>query len=123
MMYFLILFCLALGLIGVFLLTIPESSFNFARKYFRMNVFQYGVGVFSILIAVAFYLGATTSKLPSAIEIFALFSLMGGVITLVLPNTDFNELISWELRIMSPYGRAIGVVYLLIGAGLAYTVL
>ena len=48
---------------------------------------------------------------------------MGGVITLVLPNTDFNELISWELRIMSPYGRAVGVVYLLIGAGLAYTVL
>jgi hypothetical protein len=123
MIYFLFLFCLSLGLIGVFLLTIPESSFNFARKYFRTNVFQYCVGIFSILVSVAFYFGAATAKLPSAIEIFSLFSLMGGVITLVLPNTDFSGLISWELKIMSPYGRTVGVIYLLISAGLAYTVL
>lgn len=64
-----------------------------------------------------------TSKLLSAIGILSFFPLFGGVITLVLPRTNFNGLASWEVRIMPLYGHAVGVIFLLIGADLAYMAL
>lgn len=98
----------------------PESTFDFVRKHFLSTRFQYGVGILSLILAVAIYYASPELKFPRLFEIIALMSLAGGVIVFALPPADFKGLISWELRIVAPYSRILGIWYILIGGFLVY---
>jgi len=111
-----------LVIIAIILLIKPEIGFDFARKHFLSKGFQYGGSVFSVALAAPFYFASATSNFPALLEIFALFSLAGGVICIVLPPEDFRSIISWELRVFVPYGRVLGIWYGLIGGFLIYAV-
>lgn len=119
-MYILIPLGILLFVIAALLLAIPEAGFEFGRKHFLSSSFQYGIGALSIVLSVAIYYSASTTKFPTVFEIFALISMIRGVISVALPPSDFKSIVSWELKVFSPYGRVIGVLYALIGGFLIY---
>ncbi|MDB3908664.1 hypothetical protein N9390_03945 [Gammaproteobacteria bacterium] len=116
----LILLGITLAIIAIFLLLKPEAGFDFARKYFLKSGFQYGTVAASLILAVAIYYSAASSKFPALFEMLALFSIVGGVICVLLPPSIFKSIVSWELNIFSPYGRLLGICYGLLGGFLLY---
>ena len=119
-MYTLILLGISLGGIAILLLLKPEAGFEFVRKYFLKPGFQYGTVAASLILAIAIYYSAASSKFPALFEMLALFSVVGGVICVLLPPTVFKCIVSWELNTLSPYGRLLGICYGLLGGFLLY---
>ena len=119
-MYTLILLGITLGIIAIFLLLKPETGFDFGRKYFLKPGFQYGTVAASLILAVAIYYSAASSKFPAFFETLALFSILGGIICAFLPPTVFKKIVSWELKTLSPSGRLLGICYGLLGGFLLY---
>ena len=119
-MYTLILLGISLGGIAILLLIKPEAGFEFGRKYFLKSGFQYGTVAASLILAIAIYYSAASSKFPALFEMLALFSIVGGVICVLLPPTVFKSIVSWELNTLSPYGRLLGICYGLLGGFLLY---
>jgi hypothetical protein len=119
-MYTLILLGISLGGIAILLLLKPEAGFEFGRKYFLKSGFQYGTVAASLILAIAIYYSAASSKFPALFEMLALFSIVGGVICVLLPPTVFKGIVSWELKTLSPWGRPLGICYGLLGGFLIY---
>ena len=122
MNFVIVLLGATLVIIAMILLIKPEIGFDFARKHFLSKGFQYGISVFSVVLAAPFYLASATSNFSALFEIIALFSLVGGVCCIVLPPEDFRSIISWELRVFAPYGCVLGIWYGLIGGFFIYAV-
>jgi hypothetical protein len=119
-MYTLILLGISLGGIAILLLLKPEAGFEFGRKYFLKPGFQYGTVAASLILAIAIYYSAASSKFPALFEMLALFSVVGGLICVLLPPAVFKSIVSWELNTLSPYGRLLGICYGLLGGFLLY---
>ncbi|MFT4887104.1 MAG: hypothetical protein ACJA2D_001815 [Pseudohongiellaceae bacterium] len=119
-MYTFTLLGIVTGMAAIVLLVKPKVGFDFGHKYFLTSAFQYGAVVLSLLLAVALYYSSSTSKFPAFFEIFSLFVLSGGVICLLLPPSYFKEIVSWELKTFSPYGRILGLFYGIIGGFFIY---
>ena len=121
MMTIIILLGIIIGAVAVVLLIKPEVCFEFGGKYFLSSKFQYGMGIFRLFLAMTFYFLASVSKFPIFFGVVALFMLVRGVTCLVLPAADFRDLVSWALRVFSPYGRFVGVCFAFVGGFLIYT--
>ena len=119
-MYVLILLGLFIGIFSVLLLSRPEIGFDFGRKHFFSPLFQYGVGFFSIFLAAAIYYVAAESKFPELFQIIALFSMVGGIVVTILPQKDFQSIVSWELETFLPYARLLGLMYAFVGSFVVY---
>lgn len=115
-----ILLGIVTGMTAIVLLVKPKVGFDFGRKYFLTSAFQYGAAVLSLFLAVALYYSSSASKFPAFFEIFSLIVLLGGVICLLLPSLNFKEIVSWELKTFSPYGRILGLFYGIIGVFFIY---
>lgn len=120
MMYIFILLGIVTSIAALVLLIKPKFGFDFGRKYFLSSAFQYGTALISLLLAAALYFSSSSSRFPAFFEIFSLCVLTGGVICLVLPTSAFREIVTWELKTFSPYGRILGFVYGLIGGFFIY---
>lgn len=119
-MYILILVGIFTGLVSVLLVARPEIGFEFGKKHFLSAKFQYGIGVFSLLLAPAIYYAAAESKFPEIFEFVALFSLIGGIIVIILPQENFKSVVSWELEAFLPHARLLGLMYALGGSFIIY---
>jgi hypothetical protein len=120
-MYIQILLGTVLIALAAMLLILPKACFDFGHKYFLSSKFQYAVGIASPLLGVALYFSSAASKHPSIFEFIGLCSFVAGVICLVLPRTVFRNIVSWELKTFSPYGRLLAVFYSLAGGFTIYT--
>jgi hypothetical protein len=116
----LVLLGIAICLFSIALLINPEYCFEFARKHFYSTKFQYGVGFLSLLLAVAIFIASPASKFPLIFEIVALFTAAGGLVCFLLSESDFSEIVSWEINLVSPYGRPLGACYALVGGLVIY---
>ena len=79
--------------------------------------------VLGVLFGMILFVNADSTRLPGFFEIFGLLVGAGGIIAVVVPRSDFQKLISWEVKTFSPYGRPLGVFEGMFGAFLIYTVM
>ena len=109
--------------IGVLLLIKPKALFDFMSKYMKSYGLQLISLVLGILFGVIFFISADSTRFPGFFELFGLLAGAGGIIAIIIPRSDFQKLISWEIKTFSPYGRPLGVIEGMFGVFLIYTVM
>ena len=108
--------------IGAILLVKPEVMWDFLNKYMKLYGFQLISAVVGVLVGVIVFVSAGSTKFPGLFEVFGLLAGAGGVICIVIPRSDFQTLIAWEIRVLPPYSRAIGLVEGAFGVFLLYAI-
>lgn len=117
-----LLFGAAIALGGVLMLTKPDVIFNlFAKQTNSPGLHVFAV-VVRIFLGVVLIIGASQSRFPVVLQVLGWLSIIAAFVLGVMGRTKFVSLINWALGIRSPLKRLVGIIAILFGGFLVYSV-
>ena len=107
-------------LFGLLLIVRPKVVMGFFETYSARYSFQLGTAILGVVIGILFYFGAGAIKFTGFFEIIGLLAVAGGAIAIFIPTESFQKLVTWELKVFSPYTLALGLFEAAFGVFLIY---
>ncbi|HIG41973.1 MAG: hypothetical protein ABGY96_11235 [bacterium] len=101
--------------LGLFITIRPDVSFELIRKYAMSMQFKVINVLLGLMIGILFISFAEESKYPAVFTIIGMIAIVKGMVRGLIGLSDFQDLVSWYLKAIRPFARAMGL--LVVGFG------
>lgn len=120
--------CVLIKLIGIYLIAIgvvvlfTPKAYNKILKFFRKEKRVYIAGILRIFLGILFLSAAQQSRLKIFLVVIGILTVIGGILIFVPKQKKLQEMIDWFDKIPSIFIRLWGIVAIILGALLIYSV-
>ena len=115
-----IIFGVAIFLLGIFITFKPESLFGVLEKNIDKPFLHILAILFRLLLGAILISQAGESRYPLIIEIIGWLAIAAAVVFAVIGRNRFQQLMRWALSLVKPLGRVGGIASMVFGAFLVH---
>lgn len=120
MTFFIIIFGVAVFLVGAVIVANPESLFGLLRNNIEKPLLHILAVVVRLVLGAILISQAAASRYPLVIEIIGWLSVTAALVFAVIGRGRFQQVMNWALGLATPLDRVGGVAAMAFGAFLVH---